>query len=70
MKCKPLEIFFSKTAHQNSWILHTNSLLLCAIKVCSNSGTVHLHYWGNNSQRNMNIANLMQTFENHLLNNY
>ena len=30
----------------------------------------HLHYWRNNSQRQINIENLMQTFKNLLLQNY
>ena len=54
-------MFFSKTTEQNSQILHTNRL--CVIKVCSNGGAAYI-----NSkliaEANLNIANVMQTFEN------
>ena len=47
-----MQIFFSKTAQQISWVLHTNSPWVCVIngkKIVKNS---------------LNIANLMQTLEN------
>ena len=56
-------MFFSKTTEQNSQILHTNSPRLCVIKVCSNGGATYI-----NSkliaEANLNIAIVMQTFEN------
>ena len=56
-------MFFSKTTEQNSQILHTNSPCLCVIKVCSNGGAAYI-----NSkliaEANLNIAIVMQTFEN------
>ena len=35
---KPLKILFSKSAQQNSMILHTHSPWICVTKVCSNDG--------------------------------
>ena len=63
------ELFFSKTTEQNSWILHTNSPLLCVIKVCSNGGGAYI-----NSKliakANLNIAIVMlATFENLIFQN-
>ena len=58
--CKPLKIFFSKTAQQNSYILHTY------IKVCSNGGATYI-IGEIIAKDNLNIENLMQTFENLLL---
>ena len=69
MYCKSLEIFFSKTAQQNSWILHTNSLWICVIEICSNSGPIYIIgvVIANDI---LNRVNMMQTFENLLLQNY
>ena len=64
--CKPLKIFFSKTAQQNSYILHTNFLWVCVIKVCSNGGATYI-IGEIIAKDNLNIENLMQTFENLLL---
>ena len=64
--CKPLKIFFSKTAQQNSYILHTNSLWVCVIKVCSNGGATYI-IGEIIAKDNLNIENLMQTIENLLL---
>ena len=64
--CKPLKIFFSKTAQQNSHILHTNSLWVCVVKVCSNGGATYI-IGEIIAKDNLNIENLMQTFENLLL---
>ena len=64
--CKPLKIFFSKTAQQNSYILHTNSRWVCVIKLCSNGGAIYI-IGKIIAKDNLNIENLMQTFENLLL---
>ena len=64
--CKPLKIFFSKTAQKNSYILHTNSLWVGVIKVCSNGGATYI-IGEIIAKDNLNIENLMQTFENLLL---
>ena len=64
--CKTLKIFFSETAQKNSYILHTNSLWVCVIKVCSNGGATYI-ISEIIAKDNLNIENLMQTFENLLL---
>ena len=52
-----------------SHILHTDSLWVCLIKVCSNGGSTYII--SEILVKNiLNIANLMQTFENLLLQNY
>ena len=48
---------------QNSYILHTNSPWVCVIKVCSNGGATYL-IGEIIAKGNLNIENLMQTFEN------
>ena len=63
---RPLKIFFSKTAQQNSEILHTNRPWVCVIKVCSNGGTNYI-IGEIIAKDNLNIENFMQTFENLLL---
>ena len=60
---RPLKIFFSKTAQQNSEILHTNRPWVCIIKVCSNGGATYI-IGEIIAKDNLNIENLMQTFEN------
>ena len=59
-----LENFFSKTTQQNS--LHTNSTWVCLIKVCSNGGATYI-IGEIIAIDNLNIVNLMQYFENLLL---
>ena len=44
-------------------------LCVCAIKVCLNGGATYI-ICEIIAKDNLNIANLMQTFENHLLQNY
>ena len=44
-------------------MLHTNSPWVCVIKVCSNGGTTCIIV-EINGKDNLNIANLIQTFEN------
>ena len=58
-----MQIFeiFSKTALQNSQILHTNSPWPCAIKVCSNGGTIE--FISKIKAKDNNITNLIQTFD-------
>ena len=53
---------------QNSLILHTNSPWVCLIQVYSNGGATYIigEIIANDS---FNIANLMQTFKNLLLQN-
>ena len=63
-----LKIFFSKTTQQNSLMLHTNSPWVCVIKVCSNGGATYI-IGDIIAKDNLNIENLMQTFENLLLQN-
>ena len=58
-----LKIFFSKTTEQNSCILHTNSPWVCVIKFCSNGGATYT-IGEIIAKDNLNIGNLMQTFEN------
>ena len=53
----------SKTAQQNFQILHTNSPWVCVIKVCSNGDTTYI-IGEIIAKDNLNIENLMQTFEN------
>ena len=64
-----LKIFFSKTTQRNSWILHTNSPWVCVIKVCSNGGATYI-IGEIIAKDNLNIENLMQTFDNLILQNY
>ena len=52
---------FLDIAHNRSWV--------CAIKVCSNGGATYI-ICKIIVKDNLNIANLMQTFENLLLQNY
>ena len=47
--------------------LHTDSLWVCLIKVCSNGGSTFII---SEIIAKNNIVNLMQTFENLLLQNY
>ena len=49
--------------------LHTNSPWVCVIKVCSNGGAIYI-IGEIKAKDNLNIENLMQTFENLLLQNY
>ena len=63
------ENLFSKTTQQNSSILHTNTPWVCAIKVCSNGGATYI-IGKIIAKDNLNKENLMQTFENLLLQNY
>ena len=49
-------------------ISHTNSPWVCVIKVCSNGGATYI-IGEIIAKDNLNIENLMQTFEN-LLQNY
>ena len=49
--------------------LHTNSPLVCVIKVCSNGGAIYI-ICKIIVNDNLNIENLMQTLENLLLQNY
>ena len=58
---------FYDIAH-NSMILHTNNPWVCLIKVCSNGGATYI-IGKIIAKYNLNIENLMQTFEN-LLQNY
>ena len=58
-----------QTTQQNSSILHTNSPWVCVIKVCSNGGATYIIY-EIVAKDNLNIENLMQSFENFLLQNY
>ena len=37
-----MKTFFSKTAKQNSMILHTHGPWICVIKVCSNGGATYI----------------------------
>ena len=66
---KPLKIFFSKTAQENSQMLHANSPWVCVIKVCSNGGATYI-IGKIIAKDNLNIENLMRTFENLILQNY
>ena len=50
-------------------ISHTNSPWVCVIKVCSNGGATYI-VGEIIAKDNLNIENLMQTFENLLLQNY
>ena len=49
--------------------IHTNSPWVCVIKVCSNGGATYI-IGEIIAKDNLNIENLMQTFENLLLQNY
>ena len=64
-----MKIFFSKTTEQNSQILHTNSPWVCLIKVCSNGDATYI-IGEIIAKDNLNIVNLMQTYENLFLQNY
>ena len=55
-----------QTTQQNSY---TNSPWVCVIKVCSNGGATYI-IGEIIAKDNLNIENLMQTFENFLLQNY
>ena len=55
--CKSLKIFFSKITRQNSLILHRNSFWF--VYVCEFIG-----------KDNLNVTNIIRTFENLLLQNY
>ena len=50
-------------------ITYINSPWVCVIKVCSNGGTTYI-IGEIIAKDNSNIENLMQTFENFLLQNY
>ena len=58
-----------KTTLQNSEILHANSPWVSVIKVCSNGGATYI-IGEIIAKDNLNIENLMQTFENLLLQKY
>ena len=58
-----------QTTQQNSSILYTNSPWVCVIKVCSNGGATYI-IGEKIAKDNLNTENLMQTFENLLLQNY
>ena len=49
--------------------MHTNSPNVSVIKVCSNGGATYIIH-DIIAKDNLNIGNLMQTFENLLLQNY
>ena len=66
---QPWKILFSKTTPQNSLILHTNSRWVCVINVYSNGGATYI-IGEIIAKDNLNIENLMQTFENFVLQNY
>ena len=58
-----------KTTPKNSQILHTYSSWVCVIKVCSD--LCSKYFIGEIiAKENSNIANLMEIFENFLLQNY
>ena len=50
-------------------LLHINRPWVCAIKICSNGGATYI-ICEIIAKDKLNIANLMQTFENLLLQNY
>ena len=50
-------------------ILHTNSPWVCVIRVCSKGGATYI-IGKIIAKNNLNIENLMQTFEKFLLQNY
>ena len=50
-------------------MLHTNSPWVCVIKVCSNGGATYI-IGDIIAKDNLNIENLMQSFENLLLQNF
>ena len=50
-------------------MLHINKPWICAIKVCSNGGATYI-ICEIIAKDNLNIEDLMQTFENLLLQNY
>ena len=50
--------------------MYTNSPWVCVIKVCSNGGATYIIGVIIIAKDNLNIENLMQTFENLLLQNY
>ena len=50
------------------YILHTNSPWVCVINVCSNGGATYI-IGKIIAKDNLNIENLMQTFENLILQN-
>ena len=61
-----MKIFFSKTTEHNFKISNTNNPWVCVLKVCSNSGITYII--GEIIAKDiLNIASLMQTFENPLL---
>ena len=63
-----MQTFFSKITEQNSYILHTNSPCVCVILVCSNGGATN--FVGKIiAKANLNIAIVMQTFKNLILQN-
>ena len=66
---KNLEIILSKNAQQDPYILHTNSPWVCVIKVCSNGGATYI-ISEIIAKDSLNIADLMQTFEKLLPQNY
>ena len=50
-------------------VLHTNSPWVCVIKVCSNGGATYI-IGEIIAKDNLNIVNLMQTFESLLFQNF
>ena len=48
--------------------MHTNSPWVCVIKVCSNGGAANINI-KLIAKAHLNIAIVMQTFENHILQN-
>ena len=62
-------LLLQKAIQQNSLILHTNSPLVCVIKVCSNGGATYI-IGEIIAKENLNTENLMQTFKNLLLQKY
>ena len=66
MNCKLLKTFFSKNTQHNFWVIHANGPWVCVIKVCSNFGATN-NIGGIIAKDNLNISNLLQTFENLLL---
>ena len=68
---RPLKIIFSKTTQQKFLDIayKINSPWVCVIKVCSNGGATFI-ICEIIAKDNLNIVNLMQTFENLLLQNF
>ena len=68
--CKTVENFFLRNCSTKFLDIVQCSSWVCVIKVCSTGFATYIFFIEIIAKDNLNIAHLMQTFENLLLQNY